>query len=63
MVLSLWLPDELYRDIGRCVCYAAGAKTPKQILIDVRKYLLKDDAGNLAAENIIHFTPPPEAGK
>ena len=63
MMLSLWLPDELYRDIGRCVCYAAGAKTPKQILVDVRKYLLKADAGNLTANDIIHFTPPAEGDK
>jgi hypothetical protein len=61
MTLSLWLPDDLYCDLARCVCYAEGAKTSKQILIDVRRYLLKGDAGNLIADNIIHFMPPPPA--
>ncbi|SRR6266542_5699231 len=57
MRLSLWLPNEIYRDIGRCICYEAGAANPKQILVNVRKYILGDKAGDLKAENIIHFQP------
>ena len=56
--LSLWLPAELYRKLGRCICHETGAPTPKQILIDIRKHLLRDDAGDLKPEEIIHFNHP-----
>lgn len=57
--LSLWLPTDLYRKVGSCTCYRPGAPTPKEILIDIRKHLLKDDAGDLKPDEIIHFVPPP----
>ncbi|OGP71646.1 MAG: hypothetical protein A2W09_04280 [Deltaproteobacteria bacterium RBG_16_50_11] len=60
MALSLWLPTDLYRNLAKCVCYSTGAPFPKEVLIDIRKYLLKEDAGDLKAEEIVHFTPPPE---
>jgi hypothetical protein len=55
MELSFWLPHEIYQKLARCICHEAGAPTPKEILIDIRKYLLKDEAGELKPENIIHF--------
>lgn len=55
MDLSLWLPYEIYIKFGKCVCYAPDAPKPKDILIEIRKYLLKEAAGNLSAEQIIHF--------
>ena len=60
MELSLWLPHELYRNLAKCVCYTPGAPFPKEILISVRKYLLREDAGDLKPEEIVHFTPKPE---
>jgi len=53
--LSLWMPNDLYRELGKCVCYAKGALTSKEVLIRVRKHLLGDKAGDLKAEEIIHF--------
>jgi len=58
MDLSLWLPTEIYRNLGRCICHEDKAPTPKQILIEVRKYLLKDAAGDLKHDDIIHFPFP-----
>ena len=58
MELSLWLPSDLYHKLGRCICHESGAPTPKQILIDIRKNLLGEDAGDLKPEEIIHFITP-----
>jgi hypothetical protein len=55
MKLSLWLPNELYRELGSCVCYAKGASSPKEILIKARKHILGEKAGDLKPEHIIHF--------
>ena len=53
--LSLWLPSDLYRKLASCVCYKAGAPSPKEILIDIRKNLLADDAGDLKPDELIKF--------
>lgn len=58
MELSFWLPHEIYHKLARCICHEPGAPTPKEILIEIRKYLLKDEAGDLKPENIIHFEIP-----
>ncbi len=58
MELSFWLPHEIYWKLARCICHEAGAPTPKEILIEIRNYLLKDEAGDLKPENIIHFDVP-----
>jgi hypothetical protein len=55
MELSVWLPYAIYKDLGRCVCWVEGAPSPQQILIDVRKYLLKEFAGDLSADDIVYF--------
>lgn len=55
MELSLWLPAELYKMMGERICLNEGAPSVKEILIEVRKFLLKDSAGDLAANHIIHF--------
>ena len=57
MTLSLWLPHDLYCKLARCICPEKGAPRPKEILIEVRRYLLKDQAGEMIADNIIHFNP------
>ena len=58
MTLSLWLPHELYQKLAACICHKPGAPTPKQILIEIRKHLLKDQAGEMVASEIIHFDIP-----
>jgi hypothetical protein len=54
--LSLWLPDELYRRLGR----ALSASTPEDnilsVLVDVRRLLLKLP-GTLTDADIIHHSP------
>lgn len=55
MELSVWLPYEIYKNFGRCVCWEPNAPSPQQILIDVRKYLLKETAGSLNADDIVYF--------
>ncbi len=58
--LSLWLPTEIYVEVAKCLVGTDDARHMKQILIDVRKHLLKDDAGALIADNILHFVNPEE---
>ena len=60
MELSLWLPSELYRRYAKCVCYNPGGPQPKEVLIDIRKYLLNNDCDDLKPEEIVHFSPPPQ---
>jgi hypothetical protein len=55
MELSLWLPYELYSRFARCVTYQPGAPIYKDILIDIRKHLLKTEAGEMKAGDIVHF--------
>src|SRR6266498_5238831 len=57
MRLSLWLPNDLYREVSSCVRYVEGAPTAKEVLIKVRRYILGDSAGDLKAEEIVHFEP------
>jgi hypothetical protein len=52
--LSLWLPTEIYVEIAKCLAGDGSAMSMKQILIEVRKHLLKDKAGTLIADNILH---------
>jgi hypothetical protein len=58
--LSLWLPTEIYIEVAKCLAGDENAKHMKQILIDVRKHLLKDKAGTLIADNILHCANPQE---
>ncbi len=55
MELSLWLPADLYRKLAACVCYSPGAPAAKDVLIDIRKYLLQEKAGDLKPTEIVHF--------
>jgi len=59
--LSLWLPTEIYVEVAKCLVGTPDAIHMKQILIDVRKHLLKDKAGALVADNILHFVRPEQA--
>ncbi len=52
--LSLWLPAEIYIELAKLLAGDASAKPLKEILIDVRKLLLKDNAGDLSADKILH---------
>lgn len=60
MELSLWLPNKLYRKLASCVCYRPDAPFPKEVLIDIRKYLLDDDLDDLKPDEIVHFSQQPK---
>jgi len=60
--LSLWLPAPLLCEISRCLVSDPGARTPKEILIQVRKILLQDKNDSLIAENILHREDPGARG-
>ncbi len=51
--LALWLPTEIYIEVAKCLAGDPNGKHMTQILVDVRKYLLKEKAGGLIAENIV----------
>lgn len=55
MELSLWLPDETYKKFGQCVTYAPNAPNQNEVLIEIRKHLLKDSAGDLKSSDIVLF--------
>jgi hypothetical protein len=60
MEFALWLPSELCVMLAECICHpnAPGKPTPKDVLIAFRRHLLKKDAGDLKAEQIIYFPKP-----
>jgi hypothetical protein len=51
---TLWLPENVARDLCAIFSYQPGAKSVKDILIEVRKLLKGADDG-LTAGSIIHF--------
>lgn len=53
--LALFLPAEIYKELGPALVRQADAKTPADVLVDVRKHLLV--AGDLTSENIIYHWP------
>jgi hypothetical protein len=53
--LSLWLPTDLCCRLTEALVKNESVGDFKQVLIDVRKLLLKDQAGDLKAENIPHL--------
>lgn len=55
MELSLLLPSELYKDFGKCTTYQPNGPNSNKLLIEIRKYILKDSAGDLKDTDIIGF--------
>jgi hypothetical protein len=55
MELSLWLPAEIYKEIAKCVCCTEERINSNEILVRIRKYLLRDSAGTLNANDIINL--------
>lgn len=52
--LSLWLNTEVYRKLAVTVVEKQDIQSYKELLIEIRKILLKDEAGELTWDNIIH---------
>jgi len=55
---TLWLPDDLARDLNHTLSYHPGAKTAKELLVAI-KTLMQGEETSLTAGTIVHF--PKEA--
>jgi hypothetical protein len=52
---SLWLPEDVARDLCATLNHKPGAKSVKELLIEVRK-ILKGPKDGFTAASIIHFS-------
>jgi hypothetical protein len=52
--MSLWLPPALVRDMTEYLCNGANAKSPKELLIAVRK-IIHGPEDDLTANQIVHL--------
>ena len=54
--LALWLPDDLYRKLGRAMTSQANELSFLLVLIEIRRHLLKAP-GSLTDNDILHHAP------
>lgn len=54
--LALWLPDELYRKLGRALTAQSTKDDVLSVLIEIRKLVLKNP-GTLTDAEVIHHRP------
>ncbi|MCR5886129.1 hypothetical protein LRS03_26050 [Rhizobacter sp. J219] len=59
--LTLWLPTDVYRQLQKAILTQKNPVEDMQVLIAVRKNLLGNDAGDLAAGEVLMHGP--EVGK
>lgn len=52
--ITLWLPDDILKEVYNQLSYQPDRKQVKDIIIDIRKSVLKK-ATSIKAEDIIHF--------
>jgi hypothetical protein len=55
--LAMWLPSDIYKKLGMTVVRSDRQSTPFDVVIEVRKILLKDKAGDLTADHVIYHAP------
>ena len=51
---TLWLPDDILKEVYKQLSYQPGHKQVKEIIIDIRKSILKKST-SIKPEEIIHF--------
>lgn len=56
--LALWLPADVYQKLAHVVVDSPDPKRYKEILIEVRRLLLRDSGDKLTWDNIIHTNWP-----
>jgi hypothetical protein len=56
MQASLWLPEDLARELNRTLNYAKGHKSAKEVLILIR-HLIRGEVDGLNAEELVYFDP------
>jgi len=55
--LAMWLPEDIYRAMGRALTKPNDVDNPLAVVVAVRKVLLGDSSGNLTQNDIILHAP------
>jgi hypothetical protein len=55
--LAIWLPADVYKRMAESIVNPNQQNNPLEVIIAVRQLLLREQAGNLAAANVIHHAP------
>lgn len=55
--LAMWLPDEIYKSMTLAVASPSSTNNPLTVAVAIRKLLLKDNAGDLTANDIARHGP------
>lgn len=55
--LAMWLPEDVYKSLGKAMSSPSKDINPLSVVIDVRKVLLSEKAGELTPEDVIHHAP------
>jgi hypothetical protein len=55
--LAMWLPEDIYRAMGRALTKPNEKDNPLSVVVAVRKVLLGDSSGNLTQNDIIQHAP------
>jgi len=55
--LAIWLPDKVYKSMGRALSKPNSEFNPLSVVISVRKELLGSAAGDLTQAEVIHHAP------
>ena len=55
--LAMWLPSDIYKKSGQSLATPSMTNNPLEVVIEIRKILLKEKAGDLTSDNVIHHAP------
>jgi hypothetical protein len=55
--LAMWLPEDIYRAMGRALTKPNEVDNPLAVVVAVRKILLGDSSGNLTQNDILQHAP------
>lgn len=61
--LALWLPADIYRSVSKAMADPTHETNIMSVIIDVRKLLLDEKAGDLTQDQILHVTRPIRNGQ
>ena len=55
--LALWLPTDIYRNMGQALTARSPQANELTVLMQVRKHLLGESAGSLSSEEVVVHSP------
>lgn len=55
--LAMWLPEDIYRKVGKAITGPNQKINPQSVVVDVRNYLLEGSAGGLTQDDIVSHAP------